>query len=58
MGHTKPETPEGETDVVTLIVPQLEPKSKLNLPPSDTTRSTQSLSIIIEPSGSGLSPGK
>lgn len=62
MGHTKPETPEEETeeetDIVTLIVPQLDSKSKLNLPSSDTTRSTQSLSIIIEPSGSGLSPGK
>lgn len=58
MGYTKQETPEEETDIVTLIVPQLEPKSKLNLPSSDSTRSTQSLSVIIEPSGSGLSPGK
>lgn len=58
MGYTKQETPEEETDIVTLIVPQLEPKSKLNLPKSDSARSTQSLSVIIEPSGSGLSPGK
>ncbi|XP_066158408.1 potassium voltage-gated channel subfamily KQT member 1-like isoform X2 [Euwallacea fornicatus] len=56
VGHSHPTNPADENDIVTLIVPQLKNRSMLSVPPVEASKSTQSLSIVIEPSTSGLSP--
>ncbi|KAL1492681.1 hypothetical protein ABEB36_010903 [Hypothenemus hampei] len=56
-GSSNTTSPSEETNIITLIVPQIEPRSRLKVPVAGNSNSTQSLSDEPEPSTSGLSSG-
>ncbi|XP_050313144.1 potassium voltage-gated channel subfamily KQT member 1 [Anthonomus grandis grandis] len=58
--YSSPTSPEEDSDIVTLVVPQIENRNKslLTVPLVEPSRSTQSLSIVIEPTPSRIAAGE